>query len=208
MTLYHPPDVAECSKAWSATCGPCSLAAALGRPVASIFDAVSDPPDGLPGINPTTFRGWMTIGQMKQAVVRAGAHLDREWPGASILMLGDLLSKPAFAGAMLVCIQWHGPWPPRAAAKHRHWIALRWAEVDGEPARLYAYDWNAKHRVNQRTFDGASEHVEGARWSEELVVRAGGWLEWMHWESVLLPLLIPERGDGTWRVQWAGAVRP
>ena len=61
------------------------------------------------------------------------------------------------------------------------------------------YDWNAKHRVVTRTFDGVTEREE---------VRAGGWLGLAHWERALLPKLLPERGDGTWRIQWAGAVRP
>jgi hypothetical protein len=28
------------------------------------------------------------------------------------------------------------------------------------------------------------------------------------WEARLLPSLLPDRSDGTWRIQWAGAVRP
>lgn len=206
-TLYHPPDVAECSKAWGATCGPCSLAAALGRPVASVFDAVSDPPEGLPGIAATTFRGWMTIGQMKQAVVRAGAHLVREWSPLSVD--GLRLALAAFDGMpMLACLQWGGPWPPRAAAVHRHWVTLRLGSFYDWPLGLWVYDWNAKHRAVVRTFDGVTEHVEGSRWSEAEEVRAGGWMEWAQWERVLPPRLMPERGDGTWKIQWAGAVRP
>lgn len=198
--LYHPPDVAEAHEVWGATCGPCSLAAALRRPVASVFEAVSDPPTGLPGIDAATFRGWMTIGHMKTAVVRAGAHLDREWSPATPRALEDLLSTPAFAGTrMLACLQWGGPWPPRAAARFRHWVALCLAQADGEQG-LAAYDWNAGHRVTTRTVaPGQTTDVEE--------VLAGGWLFWSTWERLLLPNLLPERGDGTFKVQWAGVVR-
>lgn len=187
--LYHPPDVEQASKAWGATCGPCSLAAALGRPVASVFEAVADPPQGLPGIDTPSFRGWMTIGHMKTAVVRAGAHLDREWAPATPRMLEELLGTPAFAGTrILACLQWGGPWPPRAAARFRHWVALCLAS-DGKRTGLAAYDWNAAH------LDDAETRV------------AGGWLFWSTWQEKLLPNLLPERGDGTFKVQWAGVVR-
>jgi hypothetical protein len=208
--LRHPADVAEASKAWGATCGPCSLAAALGRDVEQVRAAVSDQPEGeLPGLQAPSFRGYMTIGQMKTAVVRAGAHLDREWSPATPRGLDDLLSTPTFAGAvMLVCVQWGGPWPPRAAAVHRHWVAMRRASPwPGDEPELMVYDWNAKHRVIIRTIGRDVERGSGTRWSEREEVRAGGWLDYDHWLRELPPRLKPDRGDGSWTIQWAGAVR-
>ena len=101
---------------------------------------------------------------------------------------------------MLTCLQWGGPWPPRAAARFRHWVALRWINLPHD-TDLWVYDWNAAHLVEVTTYA-----AEGVRKSEER--HAGGWLRWSTWEEKLLPNLLPERGDGTFKIQWAGAVRP
>jgi hypothetical protein len=211
ITLYHPPDVDKCAKAWAATCGPCALAAALKMPVAAVFEAVSSAVVAMPGDSQVglafeeprrSFRGHMSIGQMVDAM----ASLERSWWSTARESPRDAVRDVDVP--VLACLQWGGPWDrSRGAAVYRHWVVFRHGYV-GETGPVFVYDWNAKHRVVTRTFDGVTEHVEGSRWSEREEVRAGGWLGLAHWERVLLPRLLPERGDGTWRIQWAGALRP
>jgi hypothetical protein len=204
IKLYHPPDVDTCHASWGATCGPCSLAAALEVPVADVRLAVSTLfHDG--DLFDAHFRGYMGIRQMEAAL---GVLMRRAEP---VPMRKDVLSDilPAAAqGPVLACIQWGGPWHgTRGAAVHRHWVVFR-CGYDHGIGPVHVYDWNAKHRATVRTFDGVSEHVDGSRWSEREEVRAGGWLTLEQWEGVLVPRLLPDRSDGTWRIQWAGAVRP
>lgn len=211
IKLYHPPDVDACHASWGATCGPCSLAAALGVPVADVFEAVSDglPQENIPGllapVPARAFRGHMGIKQMRDAIAKLGARVTIVRSSGTI-HYGDFWDDIA-GHTVLTCVQWDGPWPPRVAAKYRHWVVFRYGYV-GEVGPVHVYDWNAKHRAVVRTFDGVSEHVAGSRWSEREEVRGGGWLTLEQWESVLVPRLLPDRSDGTWRIQWAGVVRP
>jgi hypothetical protein len=82
---------------------------------------------------------------------------------------------------ILCCIAWGGPWSsvPRAAAKHRHFIVYR------------------------NGFVGS----KGPGWVCDVNVD-GGWCLASEWKEKLLPELLPERGDGTWTIQWAAQVRP
>lgn len=192
IDLYHPPDVNLCHKEWGATCGPCSLAAAIERPVADVFEAVSDPPspDELPGISPRRFRGFMTITHMRAALDRLGTRVVRflteEWrrkPGAAPeSRLEDWLHD----ATAIACLQWGGPWDdvPRAAARYRHFITIRFVEADDDGPQLWVYDWNATSSISN---DGA-------------------WAPWAWWESKVLSGLLPESGNGTYRIQWAGAI--
>ena len=81
---------------------------------------------------------------------------------------------------ILCCIAWGGPWSsvPKAAAKHRHFI-------------VYCHG-----------FVGA----RGPGWICDVNVD-GGWCLASEWKEKLLPNLLPERGDGSWAIQWAAQVR-
>lgn len=80
---------------------------------------------------------------------------------------------------IICCIQWGGPWSkvPRAAATYRHFICYRHGWI-GELGPGMVCDVNAPM----------------------------GWLTASEWKAVLLPELIPKRGDGTWSIQWAAQV--
>jgi hypothetical protein len=81
---------------------------------------------------------------------------------------------------IICCIQWGGPWSnvPRAAATYRHFICYRHGYFAGQGPGMVC-DVNAPM----------------------------GWLAASTWKNVLLPELIPKRGDGTWSIQWAAQVR-
>jgi hypothetical protein len=81
---------------------------------------------------------------------------------------------------ILCCVTWGGPWSgvPRAAAKHRHFIVYRHGYVGSQ----------------------------GPGWVCDVNVD-GGWILASEWKEKLLPDLLPERGDGTWAIQWAAQVR-
>ena len=198
MTLYHPPDVDECSDAWGANCGPCALAAALGVPVRGVFEAVAERSlvdDQIP-LPLSTFRGWMGIGHMEDAILcLTGRH--------PTVVRG----LPAEGTVAVACVQWSGPWNfTRGAAVHRHWVAIRTDESrPGEGwTSVLLYDVNATHRVELTTVHGTEIPV---RVSTELVHRSGGWVALDNWERALVPRLLPNRADGKWWVQWAGVLR-
>jgi len=100
--LYVPTDVDEAHDAWKANCGPCAVAALLGREV----NAVRELFEPWPGYtNPTKIR---------EALKRAGK-----------------MCVPTSAEALhtsgLGFIQFEGPWEAggaRAAYRHTHWVAL------------------------------------------------------------------------------------
>ncbi len=82
---------------------------------------------------------------------------------------------------ILCCIAWGGPWSsvPKAAAKRRHFIVYRHGFVG----------------------------TKGPGWVCDVNVD-GGWILASEWKAKILPDLLPERGDGTWTIQWAAQVRP
>lgn len=121
--LYVPTDVDEAHAAWKANCGPCAVAALLGREV----NAVRDLFEPWPGYtNPT---------KIKEALKRAGKTC-----------------VPSSAEALrtngLGFVQFEGPWEAggaRAAYRHTHWVALarRFSPVpEGMSPRplLFVYD--------------------------------------------------------------------
>jgi len=115
--LYVPTDVDEAHEAWGANCGPCALAAMLGRQV----NAVRELFEPWPGYtNPTL---------IKRAVERAG----RRW----------VLSWEKAVQAGLGFIQFQGPWEkggPRAEYRHTHWVALARRPWCGGGPVLMVYD--------------------------------------------------------------------
>lgn len=118
--LYVPTDINEAHDAWRANCGPCAVAALLGREV----NAVRELFEPWPGYtNPTL---------IKAALKRAGK--------TCVPTLADALRTNG-----LGMIQWEGPWEAggaRAAYRHTHWVGLAWRFV--EPVRtgpvLFVYD--------------------------------------------------------------------
>lgn len=170
--LYRPLDVLEAQQAWGANCGPAALAAALERPVMSLFEAVSDPPppDELPGIAARRFRGLIGILQMRAVLASLGVPITWSWTGPSVATLERAEPK----GPLLLCVQWGGPWSDTpGAAVHRHWVTMR---LIPSP---WIYDVNA----------GSGP-------------APGGWRPLVSWHTWVVPRLIPQHGDGTWRIQW------
>jgi hypothetical protein len=159
-------DVDQAIDDWGANCGPAALAGALGLQLADVRDAVSE--DG-------SFRGYMSITNMKTALARLRVVPERVWTSPPNGMLAKTDGSP-----ILCCIAWGGPWSvvPRAAAKHRHFIVYRYGFV-GSVGPGWVCDVNVD----------------------------GGWILASEWKSQLLPQLLPERGDGTWAIQWAAQVR-
>jgi len=138
----------------------------------------------------------MGINQMRVALRRLDAKEAMRW---SAPVLGGLARSLHAKHPIVTCVQWGGPWSDtRGASVYRHWIVLRL--VDGE---WLAYDVNAQHRVEYKKIDGT---VSPHKVSVVVECRAGGWGPLAWWEESLAPLLIPQRGDGSWRIQWAAAV--
>lgn len=115
--LYVPTDVDEAYDAWGANCGPCAIAAVLGRQVNDTRDLF----EPWPGYtNPTL---------IKRAIERA----DRRW----------IISFENTVQNGLGFVQFEGPWEKggaRAAYRHTHWVGLaRRPWCGGDPV-LMVYD--------------------------------------------------------------------
>lgn len=107
-----PPQLAytdlESTKAnleWKASCGPHSLAAALGLTLEDVKKSLKN------------YRGWMNPTQMRRA-------LDA-WQ-VEYRVLGNLRTQKLCTG--INRIQWEGPWlnpgvPARVAYRYTHWVA-------------------------------------------------------------------------------------
>lgn len=113
--LWAPPDVEAAHGAWGANCGPCALAALLGRAVDFVRGAFPWFPS----------RPWTTASQAVQAVTNLGhgAALHTDWQG--IAHIGPPVALPP---AALLQIQWTGPWTapgasPRWAYTQTHFVA-------------------------------------------------------------------------------------
>lgn len=122
LTLFAPPDVDEMYARFKLNCGPCALAALLGRPVVSVRDWFPAYP----------LKPWCNLLGMCAALDAAGVPYQRCSPGGKNL--------PAKGLAFL---QWEGPWlapgvPIGAAYQRCHWIG-----VVGE----MVYDVNAREWV-------------------------------------------------------------
>jgi hypothetical protein len=108
-SLFSPPDVDAAHDAWTANCGPCSLAALLRRPVAELREAFCWYP-ARPWCSPTQMLGAM-------AALKVSGSSQQGATGSQLLTDG------------LAYIQWTGPWTaPTASARwayrHTHWIAV------------------------------------------------------------------------------------
>lgn len=214
IDLYHPPDVDQASEAWGANCGPCALAVALGLAVGDVRDAVSDVPAQslLFGRPAPIFRGYMSITHMREASETMRRPVMRTEGDISPLHIRRWMNEEnaaefsSWRGARIIaCVQWGGPWSgTRGASVYRHWVVFRYGYV-GDIGPVHVYDVNAKHRVEQTTTHGTEDPP---RVSKEIITRGGGWLTLDVWEREMVPRLLPERADGSWRIQWAGSVQP
>ena len=124
MSLYNPPDIDEAHEQWRANCGPCAVAAVLGRDMGKVRELF----EPWPGYsNPTLIR---------RAVERAGKRL--------------LPATIETVETGLGFVQFEGPWEAggaRAAYRHTHWVGLaRRSRHDGEPPQIFVYD-AAAHEV-------------------------------------------------------------
>jgi hypothetical protein len=103
--MKFPTDIEAANEAWGANCGPCALAAILGRKVEDVRSLV------MPMFEK---KGCMTPTDMKAALDKAGvAHSSgpkKEWPECG-----------------LVFIQWGGFESRPVIAQYRftHWVAVR-----------------------------------------------------------------------------------
>lgn len=107
-------------KEWGCNCGPTAIAAATGRSLDEVRQAV--PPAGT-----SRFKGYMGVPDVQAALRWLDVKVTRTWSKPpNSLLLADLTGGPA-----IFMIQWGGPWmrDPRAAAKHRHLIAFRYGWV-------------------------------------------------------------------------------
>jgi hypothetical protein len=133
----------------------------------------------------------LQLADVREAVSDAGVfrgYMTITHMRAAIDRLGGRIdrtwSKPATlrdtdGSPIICCVQWHGPWMtvPRAAATKRHFIAYRAGYV-GERGPGWVCDVNVPR----------------------------GWILASAWHEVIVPLLIPKRGDGKWSIQWAAQV--
>ena len=149
MIFYAPTDVDAAYDAWGANCGPCALAAILGREVEAVR----------PFLNGFDKRRYMNPTHMKQSLAAAGCH---------VTTIG--MTTPTHG---LAFIQWHGPWtepgkPIAAAYRHTHWIACAEGQiydVNADALWVPALTWVKAMPVLIR------EEVKGA--SGEWYVRSG-----------------------------------
>ncbi len=113
MSLYTPSDVDAAYERWGANCGPCALAAILGREVEAVRSSMD--------ANWET-RRYTNLTHMVEALRRANVHPMRT----------RLVSGWPMAG--LVFLQWKGWWtdpgkPIAVAYRHTHWIAVTGAMI-------------------------------------------------------------------------------
>ena len=102
MTLYAPSDVDAAYESWGANCGPCSLAAILGVPVADVRQYV----------NGFDKKRYMNLTEMMAALTAAGKTFD--------------MVPRRFPRHGLAFIQWKGPWDSHVlrAYQHTHWLGI------------------------------------------------------------------------------------
>lgn len=129
VRLYVPPDIDASSEAWGANCGPCSLAALLGKPVSEVRALFVDF-DRKRYVNPT---------QMKAALALATAKftaIGPRWPGRG-----------------LVFVQFRGSWDSQSVFvqyRHTHWITVNGPAV---------FDVNAGHWVSRSDWEDPENGV-------------------------------------------------
>lgn len=129
-TLYTPADADQARRDWLANCGPCAVAALLGRPVMDVRPLFPMFPQ----------RAWVNPTGIKAALCRAGVQF------GMTRKRSDGSAEPPRRG--LAFVQWDGPWskpdvPVIVAYRETHWIG-----IDGG----MVYDVNADGWVTQETW--------------------------------------------------------
>ena len=132
MLKFTESDSERASKEWNATCGPHSIAAALGLTLEQVRPALAN------------YKGWMSPTQMTEAL-----HALDVFPKA---ILSRLKTMDLCEGINRV--QWEGKWlnpgvPARVAYFHTHWVAhfRGWVLCTAcEPAKwIPADEWRSFH---------------------------------------------------------------
>lgn len=128
---YTEADSERANAEWKATCGPHSIAAALGLTLDQVRPALAN------------YKGWMSPTQMTQALLKLGA----------VHSLTHHLKTPTLCDG-INRVQWEGKWlnpgvPARVAYFHTHWVAhfRGWVVCTAcEPAKwIRADDWRHFH---------------------------------------------------------------
>ena len=107
--LYTEADSKKANKEWKATCGPHSLAAACGKTLDQVRDAMA-----MAAIN---YRGWMSPTQVTKTLVALGQPYSLK-SGLKTDALCEGINR----------VQWEGKWlnpgvPARVAYFHTHLVA-------------------------------------------------------------------------------------
>lgn len=105
---YTREEVDQANEDWGASCGPVSLAAALGAPLALIRAVVV----------PLGFGGWMNPTMMGTALEELEVRFE--------LVRSNGPALRPNARMRIIRIQWEGPWMERSVKeqyRHTHWIA-------------------------------------------------------------------------------------
>ncbi len=126
---YTDVDSDRAEKEWKATCGPHSIAAALGKTLDEVRPALAN------------YKGWMSPTQMTQALLKLGAFHN----------LTHHLKTPNLCHG-INRVQWEGKWlnpgvPARVAYFHTHWVARfgDWVLCTAcEPAK-WIPEWEWRH---------------------------------------------------------------
>lgn len=126
---YTDADSERANKDWKASCGPHSIAAALGKTLDEVRPAL------------TNYKGWMSPTQVTQALLALGVTHNLK----SRLKTWDLCDG-------INRVQWEGKWlnpdvPARVAYFHTHWVAAfdGWVLCTAcEPAK-WIPEWEWRH---------------------------------------------------------------
>lgn len=128
-------EIDQAYREWGCNCGPTAIAAATGRSLSEVRQAV--PPSGTP-----RFKGYMGVPDVQAALRWLDVRVVRTWSKPpNSLLLADLTAGPA-----IFMIQLGGPWmrDPRAAAKHRHLIAFKYGWIGPRLGPRWVGDVNTR----------------------------------------------------------------
>lgn len=173
-------DVHAANDVWGATCGPAAIAAALGKNINDVRQAVS--PAG-------RFKGYMGVRDFREAIPRAGGRIVRAWSRPE---KGALKTD---GEPVIVLLRWLGPWDglPRVRATKRH-------------AFCYRHGYFGPLTHFRQDEHGPGWVFDANNW---LLNNAGQprWLPWQVWSDRIVPELVPKRGTGEWAIDWMAQVQ-
>jgi hypothetical protein len=165
--LGREHEVEAAYDAWGANCGPLAIAAATDRSLDEVRSALT--------MGSGRFKGYTTVPDVQTALRWLDVQVERTWSKRPASLLTDLRSTT------IAMIQWGGPWmrDARAAARHRHLIAIRYGWIGPKLGPTWVADVNLP----------------------DIWCLLGAWTE------VVPAMLRPKGGDGTWSVGWACQLR-